>query len=421
MSQANDFMKFFRLKLRGEPELGILPKQVFYDREELLAGDDWHESIQTALDESAYFVFLISANSLSSNYCYSRELQRASERRLPIFPIILSECPWRTLPIRSDRPGPSLESIAALPKNDSFDLLPITLWKDRDQAWTSAVEQLTEGMKNPTRGLLGPSTAQLSEMTDRPSNSSALLPYYCNQQKVVQEFNTRVRAWDKSALLVLIRGEETDNLPRFWDRLRVKSLKDFLTMRNEKMLEPSPFILPIESRTRRRPEELLSTMTEALSDSLAHNWKQLSSKELLCEWLATHPGVTPLVANLPRQPCAVIAAGLRVLLDLLEQFPENAPLDRLVIAVIIEDRVLMECPNLKNFGLKGYRRTHVVNLSCLEAIADHDVRNWYRDNRVDAIAVMGEQELLQRVFTDHPARRLRLGEFDSRVRPLLRS
>src|SRR6476659_8661276 len=94
MEDAKEFIKFFGLKLRGTPKLRITMEQVFFDRNKLLAGDEWDESIQRALEEAQYFVFLVSADSLYSSYCYSRELKIAAARALPILQIVLDHCPW---------------------------------------------------------------------------------------------------------------------------------------------------------------------------------------------------------------------------------------------------------------------------------------------------------------------------------------
>ena len=63
MKDAEQFIKFFSLKLRGTEKLRITEEQVFFDRDRLLAGDEWDESIQRALDQARYFILLISVDS----------------------------------------------------------------------------------------------------------------------------------------------------------------------------------------------------------------------------------------------------------------------------------------------------------------------------------------------------------------------
>src|SRR5690242_9223092 len=66
---AQRFMKFLKLKLNELESLGIGNEHVFFDQRKLLAGDEWDDSIQRALEEAAYFVFLVSVESLNSKYC----------------------------------------------------------------------------------------------------------------------------------------------------------------------------------------------------------------------------------------------------------------------------------------------------------------------------------------------------------------
>lgn len=102
MTDAQAFMENLRLLLRGMDELRISEGQVFFDRNKLRAGDDWDETIQCALEEADYFIFLVSTHSLNSNYCYSRELETAARRSLPIIQVVLKDCPWEHQPIPGD-------------------------------------------------------------------------------------------------------------------------------------------------------------------------------------------------------------------------------------------------------------------------------------------------------------------------------
>jgi hypothetical protein len=98
MDDAEKFIEFFDLQLRGTQELDITREHIFFDCHKLKAGDVWDDSIQQALDEAKYFILLVSANSLSSSYCFSRELATAVARALPILPILLKPCPWEHNP-----------------------------------------------------------------------------------------------------------------------------------------------------------------------------------------------------------------------------------------------------------------------------------------------------------------------------------
>lgn len=124
--EAKQFMAYFKLQLEGLPELAISPEQVFFDRNKLLAGDEWDESIQCALEQAEYFIFLVSVNSLNSTYCCSRELAVAALKSLRIIQVILSPCPWENKPIPQDAKKRTLGALGALPKDGGFSLKPVS-------------------------------------------------------------------------------------------------------------------------------------------------------------------------------------------------------------------------------------------------------------------------------------------------------
>lgn len=71
---------------------GVLEKagqNVWIDIEDLPASSIWRAEIQTAITESIAFVFLVSSNSLESEYC-QKEIDFASQLNKRIFPILLS-------------------------------------------------------------------------------------------------------------------------------------------------------------------------------------------------------------------------------------------------------------------------------------------------------------------------------------------
>jgi hypothetical protein len=161
-------------------------------------------------------------------------------------------------------------------------------------------------------------------------------------------------------------------------------------------------------------------MMSALSESLAENSFQLANAFLLGQWLAGLHGIRPIVTTLPPDDSKEnTAAGLRILLTLLEQCPSDARLDRLAIFIIIENEALVAERNLsKTLSLVGYQRSHLADLMPLQEIDEHDIRNWYRAH-VETICPINEEQLLKKVFIDEPGCRLRMGQFDTRVRPIL--
>ena len=418
---ARRFMKFLSLKLVELESLGIGEEHVFFDQRKLLAGDEWDDSIQRALDEAEYFVFLVSVESLNSKYCVARELAIAVARGVPILPIILKPCPWEGQPMPGDPQNRKLSAFGALPKDDSFALRPVSKWPgDEADAWNTVVQQLAQRMLRD-RGQ-APVPASIARAATAPASSrlTPLLPYFCNQVAAVNRFNGRMRHWSSSALVVLCRGRHEDNVPRFWDRLRIKNLADYLSVHNGQLLEPRPLVWPQDTARRRRAEELASDMIGALSESLTGNSFQLKNVTALGEWLAGLWGVAPLVTTLPQEKKPVLALGLRTLLELIEQCPEQTPVHRLVIAAVIENEAVMNEKDLiKSLKLAVYRHTHVIDLMPLQEIEAQDIRRWHRDHEIESLCGVSEEEFLRRVFGDPLLARLRLGTFDTRVRPIL--
>jgi hypothetical protein len=416
---ALSFMTYFRLKLT-ELQLGIQPEQVYVERQKLLAGDQWDEGIQRALEEAEYFVFLVSADSLSSEYCVRRELAFAVLRGVPVLPIVLKPCPWNGQPIIGDPQNRKLGAFAALPKDESFDLCEVSKWPSGEaDAWNTVVRQVGERLQRDKAQAAVP--ASITRTTQPPARLSPLLPYFCDQVERVTEFNGKVRQWENSALLVLSRGRYDDNVPRFWDRLRVKNLTDYLTVRNGQMLEPRPLVWPHDTASRGSKEQLATDLLGALSDALTGNAFRLQSAAALGEWLVGLSGVVPLVTTLPQQKKSALAAGIKTLLDLIEQCAgQQTPLYKLVVAAFIENEELMS-PNAFGAALKlaSYKHTFVIDLAPLLEIEEQDVRSWHRDQEIENLCKVGEEEFVKKVFVDATPAALRLRTFETRAKPIL--
>jgi hypothetical protein len=75
----------------------------------------------------------ISADFLSSNYCYEKEMKRALERhkkeKVPVVPILVRPCDWEDAPFAH---------FQAIPNDNR----PVTTWKNRDAAWTQVANYL---------------------------------------------------------------------------------------------------------------------------------------------------------------------------------------------------------------------------------------------------------------------------------------
>lgn len=113
-----------------ETHLALLKRegllQSWHDRR-IGAGTEWEGEIDKNLEEAEVIILLVSADFLASDYCYDKEMKRALERHdageARVIPVILRKTDWQSAPFAK---------LQALPK----DARPITLWQDRDEAWT---------------------------------------------------------------------------------------------------------------------------------------------------------------------------------------------------------------------------------------------------------------------------------------------
>jgi hypothetical protein len=96
----------------------------WHDRK-ISASREWEGGINAHLNSAQIILLLVSANFLSSDYIYDKEMKRALQRHerdeARVIPIILSPCDWSEAPFNK---------LQALPR----DAKPITTWANRDQA-----------------------------------------------------------------------------------------------------------------------------------------------------------------------------------------------------------------------------------------------------------------------------------------------
>lgn len=131
------------LKNELEKHLKVLKRSskvnVWSDRQ-LVAGQEWDESIMAELNTAHVILLLISVDFNASDFIWDKELTVAMERHKAgtarVVPVILRKCDWDKLPYAV---------LQALPRNAT----PVTEYPDRDVAYTEiaqGVEQLVDQM-----------------------------------------------------------------------------------------------------------------------------------------------------------------------------------------------------------------------------------------------------------------------------------
>ncbi|MGF1519117.1 MAG: COR domain-containing protein [Nodosilinea sp.] len=115
--------------------------QPWHDRR-ILPGDDWAGDIDDNLNRADIILLLVSADFISSDYCYDKEMTRAMERHeageARVIPIILRPVDWRDTPFNK---------LSWLPQNGT----PVVQWENRDAAWLD----VETGIKRVVQSKLG--------------------------------------------------------------------------------------------------------------------------------------------------------------------------------------------------------------------------------------------------------------------------
>jgi hypothetical protein len=132
--QDNDLRQEF------EAHLALLRRQAllaaWHDRM-IAPGDNWKGHVDSRLNRAELVLLLVSADFLASDYCYDCEMKRALERHkggeARVIPILLRPCDWKTS---------ELGGLHSLPR----DGVPVTTWRNRDEAWVDVVEGLRSAL-----------------------------------------------------------------------------------------------------------------------------------------------------------------------------------------------------------------------------------------------------------------------------------
>jgi len=109
----------------------------WHDRK-IIAGQEWAGEIDEHLDSARVILLLISPDFMFSKYCNDIEVRRAMERHeageARVIPVILRAVDWEGAPFSKLQGVPT-------------DVKPVTLWKDRDEAFLTVVKEIRRALK----------------------------------------------------------------------------------------------------------------------------------------------------------------------------------------------------------------------------------------------------------------------------------
>jgi tetratricopeptide (TPR) repeat protein len=133
------------LRHEMEKHLSLLRREgliATWHKRQIIAGTDWAETLDRHLNTASVILLLISANFVASDYCYGREMQRAMQRHYAnearVIPILLRSVDWQSAPFGK---------LKALPSDGT----PITLWRNRDAAFTDVAQGIRAVLRDVQR------------------------------------------------------------------------------------------------------------------------------------------------------------------------------------------------------------------------------------------------------------------------------
>lgn len=157
-----------RLCQQLEAHLSLLRKQSYivdwYDRE-ISAGTDWAREIDKHLNDAHIILLLISADFLASDYCYSKEMERALARHQAqearVIPILLRDVDYHHAPF---------SHLKMLPGNGKA--VTSRSWRTRDEAFADIATGIRRVVEEIRPSYLAGSDSPLPETEEKPSNAS---------------------------------------------------------------------------------------------------------------------------------------------------------------------------------------------------------------------------------------------------------
>lgn len=125
-----------------EQHLSLLKRQglveTWHDRR-IVAGNELDPAISENLEHADIILLLVSSSFIGSEYCYSREMNRALERHearaAKVIPVILRPCDWQSAPFGK---------ILAIPRDGKA----VTMWANADEAFTDIAKQIRAAVED---------------------------------------------------------------------------------------------------------------------------------------------------------------------------------------------------------------------------------------------------------------------------------
>jgi len=161
---------------------------ILWSDTDINAGEEWEREVHQHLESADIILLLISPDFISSDYCYSTEMERAIERHdhddAHVIPILLRPVHW-------NKAAP-FAKLQMVPTNAK----PVTSWPNRDDAFHDVTEHIVRVLsKRPnTRPQNPPFAAALSQATE--GNLVPMQPAPAGQREVLEVLDPNA-VWER--------------------------------------------------------------------------------------------------------------------------------------------------------------------------------------------------------------------------------
>ena len=152
------------------PSLKVLARRGYiapWRDTDLVAGEDWDETIKEKLSKSQVILFMVSTNFLASDYITENEVPLAmslrDEKKAVVVPVLLSPCSWRE---------EDFEKLETLPRKDA----PVSSFRSHRDAWF-LVEEGLKKVVDKARGYLEAALSGLPRTRKEVESAKAALRF----------------------------------------------------------------------------------------------------------------------------------------------------------------------------------------------------------------------------------------------------
>lgn len=385
--------------------------KIFFDADNLRAGDLWSNELKMALDSTVLFILFMSPASLASRYCMEEELLTALDRQRKglcrVVPVVLKTCDWKRK-LLPDKSGDSLGVYHVLPPDEVA--VASREGEARDVLWLEVVKGLS--------GLLTDPAATNVAVKPALVTIPALLPYLCDQVISERGVLELLRRWQNRPvpLIVVLRAHAADCPDWFVNRIDERHLRKLLPrltpglglQRHGGLQWPSPQLKLAED------QQFQGWFRDQLIERVLGD--PYATEEQLVQCLRDEANNRLFVGGLPKAPREFLLRSLRALAACLAKLSQQLGNVRLAVVLWSEDSSLKV--DEADFAADASGRDACLGLpEPLGVFGIKEIRDWAGLDEVRRFAAIDVVELDEAFDSTHS--RLRMSEFVAVAGPLL--